>query len=139
MNKSTLDAYTQAAQTVEQNGLISFDNAKRTGCSIEFVPGSTQINLSAGLYLIIFSAYGAESGTSGDITVQLNNNGVQVPGAISSVNSAATTDLEPLSFSKIICVAPSCACVKNNAVLSFVNSGVGATFNNVIVDVVRLA
>nr|DAJ99928.1 MAG TPA: BclA protein [Caudoviricetes sp.] len=140
MNKSTLFAYTQTSQNVLTNGDINFSNAYNTGCSIRFVPGSTQVNIKTpGLYYVTFNGYGAESETAGNITVQMSRNGVLVPGAIASANSSAVTGLESLSFSTIVRVSPSCSCVDNNTTLTFVNTGVNTTFANTAITIVRVA
>lgn len=138
--KSSVDAYTQANQTVAAGIPISFANGTVTGCSIQFTPGSTSFKIvKPGLYLVNFSAFGVQAGTTGSLAVQMLRNGVSVPGALSAVNSSSATDTEPLAFSKIVQVAPSCPAADNSAVLTFANTGVAATYNNVQVTIVKLA
>lgn len=136
--KSTLRAYTDTTQVIAPNGLIPFANYKNTGCSIN-LNGETSVKLNKpGLYQITFNGYVVESTATGDIIVQLMSNGSKVNGAVAAANSSVTTDLENLSFSTIIDVAPSCNCVDNDVVLTVLNEGVAASFGNVNLTVVKL-
>lgn len=138
--KSTLRAYTQAEQTLETNENFSFQNARKTGVSIDFTPGSTQVTLSkAGLYLVSFDAFGIESGTAGNLVAQLYNNGKAVEGAIDSSTSASATEVGNLHFSTIIEVLPNCCAVRNTANLSVKNTGVGVVYGNANLSIVKLA
>ena len=138
--KSSVNAYTQAGQTVVTGSPVTFVNGTRTGCSINFTAGTTSIRLAKpGLYQVQFSAYGAESGTAGNITVQMYRNGVAVPGAVSSANSTTVTDVKAIGFSSVVRVLPSCAAIDNDVTLTFVNTGVGATFGNVQATVIKMA
>ena len=137
--KSTLYAYTQASQSVEVNLPVAFNNSQKTGCSIELETPNIIELCNPGLYLVEFNGSAATSGTAGDITVQLQRNGVNVPGALATNTSSATTDIESLSFSTIIDVLPSCCAVNNQTNLAVINSGVAATFANVTINIVKLA
>lgn len=138
--KSSVDAYNPNQQSVAVGGLITLTNGTVTGCSMAFSEGSNQIRINrAGLYQVTFSAYGVENGTTGNVTVQMYNNGSPVAGAVSSFNSTAATDIGAISFSKLVQVAPSCGVCNNSVALTFVNTGVAADFGNVQVDVVKLA
>ena len=48
----------------------------------------------------------AESGTAGDVWVELLQNGNAVGGAITTANSTSTTDLKNVSFTTIVRVLP---------------------------------
>ena len=112
-----------------------------TGCTVSHTAGSTTFSLNKpGLYFVSFNAVGTISGaTAGAITVQLQNNGTAVPGALSSDTSASTTDVRNLSFTKVIRVNPSCCAVNNQANLTFVNTGLGAIYTNANVVITKLA
>lgn len=138
--KSSLSVWNSTSQTIVTNSSLNFLNYQKTGCSIKFNSGSASINLAKpGLYYVTLSATGVEGGTAGDITIQMFNNGIAVPGATASENSATTTSIVNLGFSSIILVKPSCPTTSNSSVLTFVNTGVGATYSNVIANVFKLA
>lgn len=137
--KSTLYAYTQASQSVGVNLPVAFNNNQKTGCSIELETPNIIELCNSGLYLVEFNGSAATSETAGDITVQLQRNGVNVSGALATNTSSATTDIESLSFSTIIDVLPSCCAVNNQTSLSVVNTGIAATFANVAINIVKLA
>lgn len=137
--KSSLSVYNTSTQTLATNTPVAFINAQKTGCSIQF-NGTTSITLSRpGLYYVNLSATGVESGTAGNITIQMYNNGVVVPGATATEYSGDTSSIENLSFGAIIEVKPSCPSTNNTAVLTFINTGTGTTYSNVIVNVFKLA
>lgn len=66
-------------------------------------------------------------------------NGVAVPGAVSSADSTTVTDVKAIGFSSVVRVLPSCAAIDNDVTLTFVNTGVGATFGNVQATVIKMA
>lgn len=137
--KSSLSIYNTASQTLATNTPVNFINAQKTGCSIQF-NGTTSITLNRpGLYYVNLSATGVESGTAGNITIQMYNNGVAVPGATATEYSGDTSSIENLSFGAIIEVKPSCPSTNNTAVLTFINTGTGTTYSNVIVNIFKLA
>ena len=134
-----ISSYNSASQDVVVNGLISFDTTRlEVGCATsQENPSSFKLDKS-GYYYISFNADVATSATAGDIVVSLQNNGVIVPGAKATVNSAATTDISNISFSTIVQVLPSCWVCSNAAVLTLVNSGVAATFSNVNLNIMKI-
>lgn len=136
--KSTLKAINVADQTVATDGLVAFAEADATGCSITATgAGGVKIN-SAGVYLVIFNADVAESGTAGDVTAQLRKNAIPVAGAEATESSTAETDIVNLSFATVIDVPRSCCCVDNDATLTVANTGVGAIYSNASIVVVKL-
>lgn len=136
--KSTIKAYSIADQVVAQNANVEFDNFSGTGCSIRAM-GSTGVEISKpGLYLVTVNASCSEAGTAGDITLQLNRNGVAIPGALATDTSAAETSIANVSFCTILEVLSSCACVDNTTMLTIENIGVNATIQNVEMNVVKL-
>ena len=138
--KSILDTYTTANTAVAVDGLLPLEqNNILTGCSITHVAGSTTVSLvKPGQYLVAFNADGTTSGTAGNISVQLYNNGVAVPGAISTAEMDTTIDTGNVSFTKVISVKPSCCVIDNTANLTFVNTGVATLYTNINVNVIKL-
>ena len=138
--KSTLSAWTNTTQVLDTNIPVTLTTSTKTGCSILFNNGSTSITLNkCGLYYIDVSANATEGGTAGNITLQLFNNSIAIPGALATETSGTATDVINLSFSKIIEVKPSCPAINNTSVLTIVNTGVTATYTNVIVNIFKLA
>lgn len=138
--KSSVSAWNTSSQTLTTNEALNLADSKKTGCSIKFSSGSSSITLlKPGLYYISVTASALESGTAGDITIQLTKNGKPVTGALSSANSATTTDLVNLSFGKLIGVGSGCPFNADTTTLRILNTGVGATFSNVNVNIFKLA
>lgn len=141
--KSALTAYTNTNTTVTTGNAVPLaNNYLLTGSSITHTTGSTAINLvKSGLYLVTFSATLVEAGTAGNVTLQLYRKGVAVPSAITS-SASSTTDIEDIGASTLIEVDNVCPCggVGVSAIpLTLVSTGVGATYNNISVTVVKLA
>lgn len=113
--KSTLQAWNLSAQAAAVNDILTFNNSQKTGCAVEFA-----------------------NGTAGDVAVQLQKNGADVPGAIAQATSANATAVVNPAFETIIEVPQSCACVNNTAVLTVKNIGVAANFANANLSVVKL-
>lgn len=138
-----LYAYTNSDTTVAVNGLLPINTVGiQTGCTVTATPGSTTINLNRpGFYKVDFSATGTTSSTTaGAITVAMRTNGVLYPGATSSDNSASATDFGSVSFSAIVQVEKQCGChFTAPTSLTFINTGIAATFTNIEVAVTKLA
>lgn len=90
----------------------------------------------AGTYLVNISA-NALATTAGDLSLQLVNNGSNVPGAI-AVATGTTTGTLNLNVNYLLTVKKSCNCIDNKAVLTLLNSGVGATYSNVVMTIARV-
>ena len=142
--KSALTAYTDISTTLTTGENLVFNNNYISdGVSITHTAGTSTINLvKSGLYLVTLNATGVESGTAGNITVQLYRNGVAVPGAISTVNSNAATEIRNVNITVLIKATDVCPCSGNgiSAIpLVFTNTGVGTTYSSMLVNVVKLA
>lgn len=137
-----INSYTNTSLAVLTNETLNFNiNSIKTGCTVTHSPGSTTFSLNKpGFYFVTFNGVGAATDTPvGNIIVQLQQNGVNVPGALTSAASTtALTDVESLSFSTIIQVKPSCCAVDNNVNLTFVNTGIPTTFSNINVAITKL-
>lgn len=135
-----LDTYTNTDQTIVTGAPVLFNtNRVMTGCTATHCAGSASIALNKpGIYMVHFNGDAAESGTVGDITVQLFINGVLDPGAEATETSSATTDIANLSFETLVRVRKEfCEC-GNSVDLTFVDTGVGAVFSNVEVVVTKI-
>ena len=133
-----LSSYNVTSQTVPVNGTLNFTTDRiLTGCTATRNGQTFQLN-KPGYYYVTFNASASTSDTAGIVTVQLNNGGQTVPGAVASFNSESTANTENVSFSTIIRVPPSCCAINNTANLTLVNTGVSAIYNNVNVNITKL-
>ena len=137
-----INSYTNTTLAALTNEALNFNiNSVKTGCTVTHSPSSTTFSLNKpGFYFVTFNGVGAATGaTVGNIVVQLQQNGVNVPGALASAESTtALTDVKNLSFSTIIQVKPSCCAVDNNVNLTFANTGIPTTFSNINVAITKL-
>ena len=137
-----INSYTNTTLAVLTNEALNFNiNSVKTGCTVTHSPSSTTFSLNKpGFYFVTFNGVGAATGaTVGNIVVQLQQNGVNVPGALASAESTtALTDVKNLSFSTIVQVKPSCCAVDNNVNLTFVNTEIPTTFSNINVVITKL-
>lgn len=136
--KSTLNAFTTASQTLLAGNNVTFaNNGVLTGCSISHAAGTPTIVLNKpGIYYVSFEADALPS-VAGTITVDLQNNSVTIPGATTSV-TGATTITTRIILDAIVEVKPSCCAFDNTKNLTFNNSGVEAAYTNVTVSVIKL-
>lgn len=137
-----IDSYSNTSQAIAAGANIPFAiNSIQTGCTATHIAGSTTFSLNRpGFYFVTFNGTGAITGaTAGNVTVSMLNNGVLVPGATATTNSASATDIRSVSFSKLIQVKPSCCAVNNSTNLTFNNAGLAATFTNVNVVITKVA
>jgi hypothetical protein len=134
-----VNSYTNTSQTLNTNDVLTFaTNRTLNGCSVTHTEGTgTFVLKKPGYYYVFFNGSGAAE-TAGNIVVQLLSNGVEVPGAVASGYSAANTNEETVSFSTIIKVLPSCACVNNTTTISLQNTGVETTFSNLNIVITKL-
>lgn len=108
-----------------------------TGCTATRDGQTFQLN-KPGYYYVTFNAVAAATTTVGELTVELYNNGVAVPGAEASYTTTTAGDNSNYAFSTIIRVLPSCCVVDNTARLTVVNTGVDATYSNVNINITKL-
>lgn len=134
-------------QTVLTDGLINLGAVyrrfcKKNNCGVTtFSTTANSISLQQqGIYHITATFVG--SGTAaGDVTVQLNENGVPVTGAFSTQTiTTATTELRTFVIDYYVLVDGSDILGLNSTVaktITFENTGVGATFTSAIVNVTK--
>ena len=135
-----INSYSNTSQSVAIDETLVFNNNRiKTICTINHTAGTATFSLNApGYYLVSFNGDGTSSGTAGDVVVQLKNGSDYVPGAIATFTSEAAADTGNLGFTTLIQVNPSCRAINNNADLTFVNTGVAATFTNVNVVITKI-
>lgn len=123
---------------VTANQSIAFNtNDIQTGTTVTHVAGSTSVNLNkTGIYEINFNAYGVTTG-AGTFGVQLNVNGTTDTSAVSSTTTTEGATAQ-VAFTKLIRVAPSCACVDNLKTLTIVYTGSAGTISNANLVVTKL-
>ena len=133
--KSNIDVVTTASSSVVANGILPLTTInRRYGCSLNLSGNAILLN-DPGYYLVnITTTFTAP--VAGVVAVTLNQNGSAVSGATASTTiTTATTEVRSLSFSKIVRVT--CGAVPST--LTFVNTGVDATFTNISANVVKIA
>jgi hypothetical protein len=135
-----LSSYTNTLQSLGVDELLSFaTNRILTGCTVTHSEGTTSFRLNKpGYYFVVFNGDAATTATAGEVVIELLMNGVSVPGASATNYSAAAVNVQNLSFSTIIKVPPSCACVDNSTTLTLQNSGVAADYTNANITITKL-
>lgn len=136
-----------ATQQVVTNGLVEFGNVYRRFCkkingikTFEF-DNSDIILQQTGIYHITVTAVG--SGTAaGTLAIQLFENGFAVPGAFSNETiTTPNTELRTLTLDYYTLVDNTCVLGCNSTVakaISIVNTGVPATFTNIVINIEKV-
>ena len=133
-----ISSYNTTTQAVTTNELLTFTTDRiLTGCTATRNGATFQLN-KPGFYYVTFNAVAAATETLGELTVELYNNGVAVPGAEASTTTTVAGNNSNYAFSTIIRVQPSCCAIDNTARLTVVNTGVDATYNNVNINITKL-
>ena len=133
-----ISSYNTTSQAIATNGLLNFTTDRiLTGCTATRDGQTFQLN-KPGYYYVTFNAVAAATTTVGELTVELYNNGVAVPGAEASYTTTTAGDNSNYAFSTIIRVLPSCCVVNNTVRLTVVNTGVDATYTNVNINITKL-
>lgn len=134
-----------SSQTVLANGVISLGSVYRRYCKKNscgtpaFSFDGTTITLNhTGIYHVTATLVG--SGTvAGNVSVQMRENGVAIPAAISSETiTTATTEQRTFVIDTYVIVDETTVlCTRSTAAkaISLLNAGVGATFTAVTVNV----
>lgn len=133
-----ISSYNNTTQTVAVNGLLTFTTDRiLTGCTATRDGNTFQLN-KPGYYYVTFNAVAAATEAVGELIIELQNNGVAVPGAEAASTTVAAGNNNNYAFATIIRVPPSCCAVDNAARLTLVNTGVAATFENVNINITKL-
>lgn len=135
------------AQTVLTNGLINLGvnyrkYCKRTSEGLPtFVNNGNSITFNGSGFYKITATFVGTGTTAGNVTIQMYENGVAIPGAISTNTiTTASTELRTFTIDYIVKVDNECilGCWSvAPKTISFVNTGVGATFTNVVVNSIK--
>lgn len=134
--KSLIDVATTASSAVVANGVLPLATiVRRRGNDINLSGNSVAITDCGSNYYLVTVTGTFTAPAAGVVTLNLQQNGVNVTGATASTTvTTATTEARSLSFSKIV------RTFNNQGIdsLSVVNAGVAATFSNISVSVVKL-
>lgn len=133
------------SQTVLTDGIISTGNVYRKYCKRAtsglptFATTDSGITLNGqGIYHLTATFVGAGT-AAGTLTVQMLENGAAVTGGLASETiTTADTELRTLVIDRYVIVDSTCllGCTSTLAkTISFTNTGVGATFSNVVVNI----
>ena len=144
MARQLLGVQNSGTQTVLEGGLINIGSVYRQyrrtidGVSA-FALNSTGITLQQeGIYHITATFVGAGT-EAGDVTIQLLDNGVAITPAFSTQTiTTAETEFRTFVIDYYILVDKSCILGCNSTIgrtLTLENTGVGATFTSVIVNI----
>ena len=133
------------SQTVLTDGIISLGSVYRkyckqtSNCLPTFASDSNSIVLNGqGIYHLTATFVGTGT-TAGTVTIQMLENGTPVVGGVTSETiTTADTELRTFVIDRYVLVDSTCllGCTSTLAkAISFENTGVGATFSNVVVNV----
>lgn len=134
-----LYAYNTNTQTVATGESISYARAGiQTGTSAALLGTSVAIN-RPGYYEVFAALDGATADAAGNVSFQLQLNGVSISGAEATGYSASAANIVNLGVSTIIRIdAPACRCDTSGNALSLLNTGVGATITNASISVTKV-
>lgn len=136
-----------ASQSVATDELINIGSVyrkylKKINGLATFTSTSESVNLNhSGIYHLTFTAVGTGN-VAGDVSIQLLENGEAIEGAISTQTiTTATTEQRTFIIDYYILVNSSCILNTLTTIsksLSFINTGVEATFTSVVLNVEKL-
>ena len=134
-----ISAYNAATQTVANGAAYVFDtNRVVTGCTVGHTAGTTTFTLNKpGYYYVSFNTTFTTEAT-GVATVELQNGGTTIPGAVGSETITTAGDEKSLAFATIVRVLPSCPALDNTATLTFVATGIDLTATVANVNITKL-
>lgn len=132
--KSSIKVVTTASTTVVANGTIPLTTiVRRYGCALNQSGNSILLN-EPGYYKISVSGT-FTAPAAGVVSMTLQQNGSATTGGIASTTiTTATTEVRSLSFTDEVRVT----CGTAPSTISLLNSGVAATYSNVLVVVDKL-
>ena len=133
-----INSYTITSQPIAVDDTLNFNVSRiLTGCTVKHVDGSPSFTLTKpGYYYITFNA-DVLGTAAGDVTAELINGSVAVPGA-TATTTIAVGEAANISFATIVRVLPSCAAIDNTTILTVLNSGVAATYTNANINITKL-
>ena len=138
--KKLLEVYSRNVSALA-NAPIALNNVALLKGNSTQLQGVSTIQLNkCGVYEISVSAV-ATAETAGQISIQLEKDGVLQPQAYSAVTAADTTSVHPLGFTTLVQVThnnnTNCVCATPTNI-DIINTGEAATFNSIKVTVIRI-
>lgn len=134
--KSLINVATTAPSSVVANGVLPLATVvRRRGDDVNLSGNSVAITDCGSNYYLVTVTATFTAPVAGTVTLNLQQNGVNVTGATGSTTiTVATTEVRSISFSSIV------RTFNNRGIdsLSVVNAGVGATFSNIDMTVTKL-
>ena len=133
-----INSYTITSQTVNANDTLNFNVSRiLTGCTVKHTDGSPSFVLTKpGYYYVTFNA-DVTGTTAGNVTAQLINGSIPVPGAEATV-TVTVDGVSNLAFATIIRVLPSCSVIDNTTTLTVLNSGIAVDYTNANINITKL-
>mgnify|MGYP003292102879 CR=1 FL=1 len=132
-----ISSYNNTSQEVAINGLLTFTTDRiLTGCTATRNGQTFQLN-KPGYYYVTFNTTFTTEAT-GEATVELQNNGLVVPGATGTETVTTAGDSNSISFATIVRVLPSCNVIDNTARLTFVATGIALNATVANVNITKL-
>ena len=133
-----INSYSTLSQAVAVDGTLNFDTTRvLTGCTVKHVDGTPTFTLTKpGYYYVTFNA-DVLGTAAGDVTAELLNGSVAIPGA-TSTTTIAVGDTASIAFATIVKVLPSCAAIDNTTTLTILNTGVAVTYTNANINITKL-
>ena len=134
-----INSYNSVAQAVDSGAAYVFDtNRIVTGCTVGHTAGTATFTLNKpGYYYVTFNTT-VTTETTGNVTVELQNDGVAVPGANGTETVTTAGDTKSITFATIVRVLPSCCMVDNTAKLTFVATGIALNATAANVNITKL-
>ena len=133
-----INSYTITSQPVAVDDTLNFNVSRiLTGCTVNHVDGSPSFTLTKpGYYYVTFNA-DVLGTAAGDVTAELINGSVAVPGA-TATTTIAIGETANIAFATIVRVLPSCAAIDNTTILTVLNTGVAVTYTNANINITKL-
>lgn len=134
--KSLIDVATTTSSAVVANGVLPLTTiVRRRGNDVNLSGNSVALTDCGSNYYLVNVTATFTAPVEGTVTLNLQQNGVNVTGATASTTiTTATTEIRSLSFSAIV------RTLNNVGIdsLIIVNAGVAATFSNIDMTVIKL-
>ena len=134
--KPNIYVATTASSAVTANGTLPLATTiRRRGGDINLSGNSIAIIDQGSNYYLVTVTATFTAPVAGNVTLNLQQNGVNVTGATATATiTTATTEVRSLSFSAIVRTYNNCGIDS----LAVVNAGVAATFSNIAIAVEKL-
>ena len=134
-----ISSYNALTQNVAANAPYVFNtNRIVTGCTVGHTAGTSTFTLTKPCYYYVTFNTTFTTEATGNATVELQSNGIAVPGANGTETITTAGDTKSISFATIIKVAPSCAMVDNSVNLAFVATGIALDATTANVNITKL-